>query len=333
MPCGGSIAEAVNDVGHVAGVSSSLFDIYASEAFFWSPESGMIGLGDLPGGAYWSWGRGINDLGQVVGTSRQALGQEAFIWNAQDGMRGLGDLPGEEFNSSAYDINNHGQVVGWSVSQEVPFGEAFIWDALNGMRPLGPIPGGGFCYGAVAINDNGVVLGTAFTSNGEEPVLWSESEGFRLLGLAPDTGRAGGRALNDHNVVVGYGRDDEGPSPGWPRAFVWDERHGMRLIDPLIDPCADPFYLPLAGATGINSAGQITALPLYPDEAVLLTPYLPGDLDDDGDVDVADLGVLLAHFGSSAGAGYAEGDVQGCDADVDLHDLTVLLSNFGQTPP
>lgn len=60
-------------------------------------------------------------------------------------------------------------------------------------------------------------------------------------------------------------------------------------------------------------------------EAILDTRA--GDLDLDGDVDLADLGVMLANYGQS-GVGYAGGDVN-CDGIVDLGDLATLLGNFG----
>jgi len=52
-----------------------------------------------------------------------------------------------------------------------------------------------------------------------------------------------------------------------------------------------------------------------------------GDLDLDGDVDLTDLGVMLAGYGQS-GVGYAGGDVN-CDGVVGLSDLATLLANFG----
>jgi hypothetical protein len=51
-----------------------------------------------------------------------------------------------------------------------------------------------------------------------------------------------------------------------------------------------------------------------------------GDLDSDNDVDLSDLVILLANFGSTSPAGDIDGD-----ADVDLTDLTTLLANFGAT--
>jgi hypothetical protein len=49
----------------------------------------------------------------------------------------------------------------------------------------------------------------------------------------------------------------------------------------------------------------------------------PGDLDGDGDVDLADLALLLASYGVDDG-----GDLDG-DGDTDLADLAILLSNYG----
>jgi aminopeptidase N len=53
----------------------------------------------------------------------------------------------------------------------------------------------------------------------------------------------------------------------------------------------------------------------------VITP--PGDLDGDGDVDLADLGILLASFEVDDG-----GDLDG-DGDTDLSDLGILLASFG----
>jgi hypothetical protein len=53
---------------------------------------------------------------------------------------------------------------------------------------------------------------------------------------------------------------------------------------------------------------------------------LPGDLNNDGCVDLADLGILLADFGCTGGN--CPGDVDG-DGDTDLTDLGILLANWG----
>ena len=66
-------------------------------------------LGTLPGGTT-SRANGINDRGQVVGSSGTAGFTHAFLF--ENGMMvDLGTLPGDD-QSNAVGINNHGQIVG-----------------------------------------------------------------------------------------------------------------------------------------------------------------------------------------------------------------------------
>lgn len=104
-----------------------------------------------------------------------------------------------------------------------------------------------------------------------------------------------------------------------------------------------PLGVNLSWTEGVSGGGlpQIRALDLYSDSVdgfhfddVSLvqggSPPCPGDLDGDGDVDLADLATLLSNFGTTGTATPAQGDSDG-DMDVDLTDLAVLLGNFGAT--
>jgi hypothetical protein len=62
------------------------------------------------------------------------------------------------------------------------------------------------------------------------------------------------------------------------------------------------------------------------------TLQIPGDVDHNGVVELADLATLLAHFGTQSGATFEEGDLD-ADGDVDVADLAMLLANFGATCP
>ena len=64
------------------------------QAFRWTAEGGMVGLGFLlPGG--FSSAEGVSANGRiVVGASDSISGRQAFLWTEEGGMIGLGDLPG-----------------------------------------------------------------------------------------------------------------------------------------------------------------------------------------------------------------------------------------------
>ncbi|MBN2295283.1 MAG: hypothetical protein JXM70_22825 [Pirellulales bacterium] len=59
---------------------------------------------------------------------------------------------------------------------------------------------------------------------------------------------------------------------------------------------------------------------------------LPGDANQDGLVDVSDLGSLAAHYGIDGDFGLAEGDFNS-DGIVDVSDLGILASNYGTSVP
>ena len=65
-------------------------------------------------------------------------------------------------------------------------------------------------------------------------------------------------------------------------------------------------------------------------ESLSVQVVIAGDLDADGDVDLADLATLLGNYGSTSGTYYQDGDIDG-DGDVDIADLAILLGNYGST--
>ena len=213
------------------------------EAFRWTESGGMVGLGDLAGGPFLSYGYGVSTDGSaVVGTSWSASGYEAFRWTQFGGMVGLGDLPGGEFESQAYGISSDGLVVvgsGWSAENAH---EAFRWTESEGMVSLGLLPGDrSIATEAYAVSGDGsVVVGRAHMSSHTEAFRWTESEGMVSLG--------GGSAIAvsaDGSVVVGSG------------AFIWDECHGRRSIQDMLE---NTFGLDLTGwtlgaAMGISADG------------------------------------------------------------------------------
>jgi probable HAF family extracellular repeat protein len=133
---GGSFSEAVGvsaDGSVIAGISGSP---RGNQAFRWTAATGMVGLGALPGGQFFSAASGISADGSVVvGASRSAQGIEAFRWTAATGMVGLGALPGGGFFSYGRAVSADGSViVGDSITNLGS--EAFIWDSGGGIRNL-----------------------------------------------------------------------------------------------------------------------------------------------------------------------------------------------------
>ncbi len=82
-----------------------------------------------------------------------------------------------------------------------------------------------------------------------------------------------------------------------------------------------------AYVTGNRSPSQRTGLAI-----VRVADRIPGDLNDDGCVDLADLATLLANYDTPSGMTYADGDLDG-DEDVDLADLAGLLAHYGEGYP
>lgn len=90
----------------------------------------------------------INDLGEIVGTAENSLGNEGFIRSTSGTRRPLGYLSSY---SKAYGVNNDSQVVGESNRH------AFLWDEGQ-MNDLGTLDGDQSSE-AKAINDQRQVVG------------------------------------------------------------------------------------------------------------------------------------------------------------------------------
>jgi probable HAF family extracellular repeat protein len=142
-----SVADGVSADGSVIVGSSSGAD---SQAFRWTQETGMVGLGTLPGGSRNSSARGVSADGSViVGECYGEAGFEAFVWDATNGMRSVRQLLESKFGLSASlrgwklraatAISADGSVVvGYGMN---PHGNLEAWLAYLGdeHRPLGLI--------------------------------------------------------------------------------------------------------------------------------------------------------------------------------------------------
>ncbi|MCZ7631968.1 MAG: hypothetical protein M5U20_00605 [Phycisphaerales bacterium] len=254
---GTSNAFAVSGRGTVIAGSFVIPD-YSIEAFMWTESTGMVGLGDLPGGDFKSDAGGNSGDGRIiVGWSRSDKGPEAFRWTAETGMVGLGDLDGGMFSSSAAAISADGFViVGGSNSQSGS--EAFRWTAETGMVGLGDLDGSIFDSYATAVSaDGSVVVGSSMTYGGQMAFRWTAETGMVGLGrLAPeDFGNRGHGVSWDGNVIVGEAvvLDDNGNG-----AFIWTPETGMRRVTDVLAELgvAVPPGWYLLAAYGVSADGR-----------------------------------------------------------------------------
>ena len=147
---------------------------------------------------------GVNENGQIAGTSGTASGkQHAFLWQSGK-MTDLGTLGGP--SSTALAINEHGQVVG-SSSTAAGRTHAFLWQ--NGeMTDLGTLGRAYSDSGAVAINDRAQVVGDSFkptvTQTGQpgHAFLWQNGK-MTDLGALRGYRDSHAAAINQRGLVVG----------------------------------------------------------------------------------------------------------------------------------
>jgi hypothetical protein len=182
-----SVARAMTPAGfHVVGFRR-LSSNGSTNAFRWTQESGMVSIGDLPGGSVASDAMACSDGANViVGVSSGIDGNEAFVWRSSTGMRGLGDFPQGIFGSQANGVSADGEtIVGFGTVGASPLDQAaFIYTAAAGMRSLrdvlieqgATIPDGVILSSAVSISPDGrVIVGISRGSNRNS--VWIATQG------------------------------------------------------------------------------------------------------------------------------------------------------------
>lgn len=329
----GATPLGMNNLGQIVGMSQSA---NGSEAFVWDEHTGGTGLGDLTGGMFMSYARGINNHGVICGWGSVRLrnnGIEAFRWTAEGGMVGLGDLPGGETRSVALAVNDAGYMVGFGTLRLpdtlIDRTEAVLWSPSGELHELGFLTELPTYSLARSINELGEVCGYSGNfDGGGSGFRWTAERGMLALNRLPDAEFSLARDINDRGEIVG-----ESGVGQTSAAVLWDPSGAIHDLNELLDPCTRWTYL--CDAAMINNAGQIvTDSPYHLGgcATALLTPYVVGDLDADGYVTVGDLVAQLAHMGQTVDAAYSDGDLD-CDADVDIQDLSILLANFGESYP
>ncbi|NOG54854.1 MAG: hypothetical protein HND57_11100 [Planctomycetes bacterium] len=184
----------------------------------WQDNSyAVLYLGDFGNSVSWAWG--MNNLGEVVGSSYTAEGHlHAFAWR-NGKMQDLGTLGADGSFSRARDVNDLGHIVGVSSTDTQGEKHAFLWqDGI--MYDMGTL-GYDNCE-AWGINNVGQVAGTSAIWIDEDwksrGFMWEDGE-FRILDPLIPSGLSQAFNLNNLGQVIGWSTTDD--SRGWA-AVIWE---------------------------------------------------------------------------------------------------------------
>jgi probable HAF family extracellular repeat protein len=165
------IAFAINDLGQAVGASGNCGPFNTIEqnnltplhAVLWR-NGKAIDLGNLGGDGRFAaiYANGLNDVGEVVGTSDTTgdASFHGFLWK-QGHFTDLGTLTGDSY-SAAIAIGNNGLVLGVSISASFS-PRAVLWrnGTVTDLNTLIPHDSTLYLKSACSINDKGEIIGFA----------------------------------------------------------------------------------------------------------------------------------------------------------------------------
>lgn len=251
-----SYAVAVSERGRK--IVGSGYGPLFQEAFVWTKDNGLRGLGSLPMDNSSSATNITPDGNTVFGYSFLAQSEtccdrvQAFRWTESDGMRLLFDLPQGINVSGLAGVSSDGKAIVGSLRHDEDTVTAFRWTQEGGLLSLGTLPESNSSNARDVSDDGRIVIGYVVTSTADyESFVWDSIHGMRSLRdvLASEYGmeeQLTGWTLNfaegmsnDGRVVFGNGTNPEGKN----EAFVIT---GLHLVP-------EPSTLALLG-TGIAIA-------------------------------------------------------------------------------
>lgn len=201
----------------------------------------LIDLGSLGGSE--TFADSINDLGQVVGTSRLSNddGSHAFFY-ANGAMQDIAPINSGDIRGGRLGLNNLGYVASGLVVSDTYYPALFRPQSaqLTTLGSLGCMSG--FTGVATAVNDSGLAVGYSYLSPGGTRHAFAYHNGS-MTDLGSLGGYSGALAVNSLGVAVGFASDTPG---GFGRAVVWEHNS---IVD-----ISNGFE---SEARGINDFGQV----------------------------------------------------------------------------
>jgi probable HAF family extracellular repeat protein len=217
-------------VGFSSSAASTASTGNATEAFFWTLDFGMTGLGDLPGDIFGSHAVGVSASGDVVaGSGRSSSVFDTFLWTPSTGMTSINSPVSGPFASHPNVISANGNAI---VGHTTAGNQAFRWTSTTGTVLLTEsFTSQTFAYGVSG--DGAVVVGGALVGAVEEAFRWTQEQGVVRLGERIGETSGGNffsRATavsSDGNVVVGFANSDRPSVFPYKEAFRWTAEGGM----------------------------------------------------------------------------------------------------------
>jgi len=233
-PASTAVPEQINDIGQMVG-TEVIREGTIYRGVFWNPQGLAFGLPPMPGidpvyGPVHVAGHGINNAGQMVGSSKESAPNfftHAVLWQSKDTpAQDLGFLGTGAFTnySEAYGINDFTHIVGNSAVGTLTRG--FLWRAGQ-MIDLGALSGQ-VVSEAAAVNDSGLIVG----KSNLYPVTWrydvataGSTPLIQQLPIPAGFSSAQPVAVNDAGDVAGHAGSPSIDS----HAILWRNRQAIDL--------------------------------------------------------------------------------------------------------